>query len=360
MILSAVLACTFIFIRISKTFLYTTSLKFFKFYFLFGTVGFFATWLAVEGVVPTLLGGSVVAFCVSCAMLYLAVINHYSDGLLHVKRVIILAIVFSLTAVNISTIPVFALVEAFFALTLLPYATFTMVRQGQFKRNCGTALVMAAILIVQCVAVFQIVWVMTSDDVKQLFAVTVFSQAVSFVFIGLGVTTGLLINEKKKVTELSNKDPLTGLSNRRGMEMQVNLGFAEGTTLTAIAIDIDFFKKINDSYGHEAGDLVLSKVSELLTSLVRDSDICCRLGGEEFIVLVAGNTITDTLELSERLRAAIEGFGVEYQGKNIHFTSSFGVAECQENETIPELIKRADVALYQAKSAGRNRVVLAT
>ncbi|WP_088331202.1 GGDEF domain-containing protein [Lacimicrobium sp. SS2-24] len=358
LILTSVIACSFVIGKVSKAYTYTPSLRLFQVYFLMGSIGFLGTWLAVEGILPTLLGGSVVAYCVACATLYLGALNLYSPHLIHTLRVTALTLLCSVSAVTLGTIKAFVFIEAFFALMLFPYLFYALVRRGHFRQNCGTALLLLALFVVILAAFFQLGWLGLSEDIKFVFAVTVFSQSVSFVLVGLGVTTSLLIDEKKKMTELSFKDPLTDLYNRRGMERQFQKEPFRRSAFS-IAIDIDHFKRINDTYGHEAGDEVLTKVAALLKSEVRENDICCRLGGEEFIILLAEVNVDIAMQLAKRLRTAIAAFAVNYQDQIIQFTASFGVAECLPQETLHALIKRADLALYQAKSAGRNQVVQA-
>ena len=115
--------------------------------------------------------------------------------------------------------------------------------------------------------------------------------------------------------------------------------------------DIDFFKKINDKYGHDAGDRVLQEYSLLIQNSLRDSDTLCRIGGEEFIIILPQTEKKDAQKLAEKLRKLVEKTKL-----TVSLTISLGVSEYIPGEDIDSLIKRADKALYRAKNGGRNRV----
>ncbi len=132
--------------------------------------------------------------------------------------------------------------------------------------------------------------------------------------------------------------------------------------MSLVLADIDDFKRINDEHGHEAGDLVLTQASAMFRDACRGQDVVARWGGEEFLFLLP-NTDTDTdaaLHFAERVRARIVGMAVDYDGCKMAFTLSLGVASLAPDENLEEAIGRADSALYQSKSEGRNRVTLAS
>lgn len=163
--------------------------------------------------------------------------------------------------------------------------------------------------------------------------------------------------------ELSVIDPLTGLFNRRHMleRMQVWMRRSreDEPSLTVVAFDIDYFKSINDRFGHEAGDDVLRAFSERLRMNIRPKDIACRVGGEEFLVIMPETEMELALKGAERIRRAIasEPFVNECTGQAIDVTVSAGVASHQgQSELLADLLHRADRALYQAKQNGRNRI----
>jgi diguanylate cyclase (GGDEF)-like protein len=160
----------------------------------------------------------------------------------------------------------------------------------------------------------------------------------------------------------SRTDALTGLWNRRHFDEQFERVLAEtdrfGGSSTLVICDIDFFKKVNDTYGHDAGDSVLRQVSAVLRNGVRTVDICARLGGEEFALILPQTALDGATELAERLRARIEALTVEHGGVTLRVTISVGVATYAAGASNKQtLFKRADQLLYEAKRGGRNRVV---
>jgi diguanylate cyclase (GGDEF)-like protein len=151
-------------------------------------------------------------------------------------------------------------------------------------------------------------------------------------------------------------DSLTGLLNRRAFEHRVTVVRGTETALSVAMADLDHFKALNDSYGHESGDRALRLFAQVLSESVRVQDLVCRHGGEEFVVAFPGCTsdrARDILDaLRTRLDAAITVAGLP------RFTVSFGVIDAGDQEDLPTLVSRADAALFQAKSEGRDRVVV--
>jgi diguanylate cyclase (GGDEF)-like protein len=125
---------------------------------------------------------------------------------------------------------------------------------------------------------------------------------------------------------------------------------------TVMILDLDYFKKINDTYGHLAGDYVLKEVAKIIKSLIRKSDICGRFGGEEFVILLPNTKLSGAMKLAERIRKAIEEYDFDFNGKKINVTVSIGITSVGINDSYESLIDRADEALYEAKQKGRNRV----
>ena len=174
----------------------------------------------------------------------------------------------------------------------------------------------------------------------------------------LAVKNALLENEREKNAELRNAvkyykdmstvDSLTGLQNRRAIE---NLNDYD----SIIMGDVDLFKKINDSYGHDIGDKVLKLISEVLRKLVRDGDLVLRWGGEEFIILLKNCSLVNAFNKASELRVAVNALS-EKLGFNI--TMSFGVSEIREDSDVQTVVNEADEAMYESKNTGRNRVTV--
>jgi len=130
------------------------------------------------------------------------------------------------------------------------------------------------------------------------------------------------------------------------------------TQIGLLLCDLDYFKQVNDSYGHDVGDLLLKQTSQTLRNAVRDSDIVIRFGGEEFLVLLIDVNPGDSLAVAEKIRLAIEQMKVNINGETLRKTISVGVSEFPgDTDGFWQAIKYADVALYQAKDQGRNRVL---
>ena len=175
----------------------------------------------------------------------------------------------------------------------------------------------------------------------------------------------LLIANKRELEQLAHTDVLTGLANRRQFVISANNELSRhdryGYVTSLIMFDLDHFKQINDRYGHEGGDAVLRAIGTGLVGLVRRVDVLARIGGEEFAVLLPEQGQDVAMLSAERLRAAVHAMEVNSSSHGtIRFTASFGVAQHIEGEPLDALMNRADVALYEAKSNGRNRVVVAT
>ncbi|MAK55503.1 MAG: diguanylate cyclase [Pusillimonas sp.] len=159
-----------------------------------------------------------------------------------------------------------------------------------------------------------------------------------------------------KLNETAQTDPLTGLLNRRGLTEAVNMLTQNQHTFSVIAIDIDYFKKVNDTYGHDIGDAVLKHLAKIMKTYSRHEDILCRNGGEEFLILLPDATLDHATQAAERLRVNIAN-QTDIPGVG-RLTVSLGVARwtAESNESVDVTLKRADEALYKAKANGRNRV----
>lgn len=161
------------------------------------------------------------------------------------------------------------------------------------------------------------------------------------------------------------RDPLTGLFNRRFLgdflERELNRSLRQQQPLGAIVFDIDHFKRFNDTFGHDAGDVVLAEVGRFLQNSICNSDIACRYGGEEFMLILPETDLETTKQRAEQLRDGIKRLKLEYLHQPLGgITVSLGVACFPEHgSTGAELIQVADVALYRAKALGRDRVVTA-
>jgi diguanylate cyclase (GGDEF)-like protein len=165
-----------------------------------------------------------------------------------------------------------------------------------------------------------------------------------------------------KQNQLALTDPLTGLPNRRALEEWGGNAVKERQALripfSILAIDIDHFKRINDEYGHKGGDIALRSLAHALAGAVRKEDMVARLGGEEFVVLLWNETLEVALATAERIRKIIEEMEITIDDHILKTSVSGGVAVFEAEDTFDTVLRRADRALYAAKVAGRNRVML--
>jgi diguanylate cyclase (GGDEF)-like protein len=163
--------------------------------------------------------------------------------------------------------------------------------------------------------------------------------------------------------KMAYTDPLTQAKNRSSFNdtvtRKMSLAARNAKSLSLIFLDIDRFKAINDTYGHDCGDVALTAVSKWIKESLRDSDVIFRYGGEEFVILLSDTNIHGAELLAERIRNSIERHTLAYGMKTINITVSLGVSSLRSDDTAETFVKRADEALFTAKSNGRNQVVLA-
>lgn len=169
---------------------------------------------------------------------------------------------------------------------------------------------------------------------------------------------------ERHLQALATIDALTGLHNRRHLEMVAEQEIArirrKGVTCALAVTDIDFFKKINDTQGHDAGDRVLVHIGQLLKAGLRESDTLARWGGEEFVLLMPDTDLANAMAIAERIRLAVENSTVDFPSGEIRCTLSFGLAQILPGDSLADAFSRADAALYRSKSEGRNRVSVDT
>ena len=176
------------------------------------------------------------------------------------------------------------------------------------------------------------------------------------------ITQSVVMMENiQRIMDLSNKDPLTNLYNRRFFFETTPKMFAsakrEQITINVGMLDIDFFKKVNDTYGHDVGDEVIKHLANLLNNRFRQTDVVSRFGGEEFCILSVNMDEDYVFAVYEDVRKKIEESTLEVDGQIIQYTVSVGVC-CKKMDSVEDMIKQADLMLYDAKDSGRNRVII--
>lgn len=195
---------------------------------------------------------------------------------------------------------------------------------------------------------------------------TLMNGAMFFVCVVI-ITTIQYNNQKNYITQnlrltyLSNYDSLTGLINRRFFEQSMELRMEqEEQSACLVILDIDDFKKVNDIYGHRAGDQVLTEMSRILSESVREKDLVARWGGEEFIILLMGVSLSEGEVIVERIRKDVQQLGIPWEDRTIHVTASFGITKLSGNDSkyYDDFFQKADAGLYEAKVGGKNQYVV--
>jgi len=186
------------------------------------------------------------------------------------------------------------------------------------------------------------------------------NNEIKYLFIYVQAMTEVATYEQK-LLEMNMRDGLTGLYNRKFFDAKIKEEFNRhkryGGVFSIIMLDIDKFKDINDTYGHQCGDFILKSLSSRALSLIRNLDYLVRYGGEEFCCLLPETVIADAIRVAERFKTAIEQLENNFDGNIIKVTVSLGISEFRpEMESAYMMIKKADEALYRAKREGRNRV----
>lgn len=193
-------------------------------------------------------------------------------------------------------------------------------------------------------------------SIQQMTVTAVYWQGELHNFVCSSIDISAQKKLEDKLMQLANTDPLTGAANRRHFEDSVFLEQSRsdrnGSCFSILMIDVDYFKKLNDQYGHDTGDLCLIRLVETINKLKREIDLLARWGGEEFIMLLPETDVTQAANLAERLRLAFE-----QDKEEPNFTCSFGITQSEKECSFAKLYKQADKALYTAKNNGRNQVV---
>lgn len=192
-----------------------------------------------------------------------------------------------------------------------------------------------------------------------------FISLFGFSLVG-GIGFLLLMNEKleNELFEAATTDSLTGILNRRAFfsrsEFALNIAIRNQTPISIIMLDIDYFKKINDSYGHYIGDIVLQSFTRNICQQIRPHDVFGRIGGEEFAILIL-NSNENTATIAERIRASTETQDID-SVKGLRYTVSIGIASCipKDVSDLSKVLQKSDVALYEAKNSGRNKIISQT
>ena len=337
-----------------------TGLLYFNGYFIVGSIGWISHGIKDSANIDVDLTIGLLFYLLASGLLLVAVAE--CDKQNKSRRIMILGVHFCIAVISLLNDTdlqriLFLGVYCLFAYSYIAYLTFEWSRE---KQNFGHTIIFVTAVLVAALAPCVFYSGLVLNDFGMAYGFIIIGSSTGYILVGIGLLTVVMIAEKKKMQKLALYDSLTGLYNRRGMDLSLNhivsAAHRAENCISAINMDIDFFKKINDAYGHDAGDYVLKKFAEVLLNNVRPNDVCCRLGGEEFVIVLPEAKQDYAVMVAERIRQEIEALELMYEGTSITLTSSFGVATHYKNIDIDYLLKDADKALYAAKAGGRNQV----
>jgi len=342
-----------------KNILPSINFHFYLAYFVLGLIGWFVLALKQLGYIQLGVLPDYIFYVVCSFILYLAVTEPAWEWL----RTRLLT--FLHIAIIVGLIFLHGEKDQFLTLSVYAIAIYSVIAFSAFRRavgvtNIGYAIIAVAALSVVITALYQCYVLLSHNDLVLAYNAAFIVSAVGFVLVSIGFLAVIIIHENHSLHVQAQNDPLTGLLNRRGLAYSLKVVISDAArndkVISAMLIDIDHFKQINDLYGHEAGDRVLQSFGKALTNLCRTSDVLCRLGGEEFLVVMPSTSLESAITLAERLRAHIEILEISIADRIISITASFGVAMQQGEIELDGLIRDADKAVYEAKNAGRNQV----
>jgi len=301
-----------------------------------------------------------VAFWVSLifALLYLTPLGFVNSNVLLAKNILLLNFAANVFVFSVVIYPLEIFTHLYYSIATT-YLFWLFPKSEKFIANTWF-IIFALLFITIEINFFEITsfYKLTPEQIKvfkiqNVFTVTAIAAIITYIF------SSILEKNEAVACENAFKDYLTGLNNRlyfnEMSKQQLQLAKRGNYIFSITFIDIDYFKNINDTYGHDVGDEVLKEVAKSIQKYSRDSDLVFRFGGEEFIVLMPNTSLKGTIITANKLRLAITKNLMA--NKQLNLTTSFGVTAYQKSDkTIEEIVKRSDTLLYQAKEKGRNRV----
>lgn len=335
------------------------SMKIYKIYFSVAVIGFILTAMN-EIIYKTVdLSISVPFYALATFLLFLAFSEKTIPSIASII-VILLSLISTIVSFVIPTDFTRLLMVSVYALVIYTYLLYIGILKIRLYKNMGYAIISSGFALIVLSALVQIYLLVNMNDLNMAYSIGKGSTSIGFILIGIGLLSSILISEQNHLRSLSLTDPLTGMHNRRGLDYHLGLVvpsiIRNKKSISAIAMDIDFFKKINDTYGHDGGDEVLKAFAQMIKTCPRASDLSSRLGGEEFVIILPDTPLEGALTAAEKIREKVEELEIYHGNDIIKLTSSFGVASQDENIDTDSLLKNADKALYKAKEEGRNRV----
>lgn len=228
------------------------------------------------------------------------------------------------------------------------------------QKNVGDAIIAYAALMMVAGMPAAILRLLMAGDMGDAQAIAFGLHSAAYALVAIGFLASVLIEYQQHLTQQATEDPLTRLLNRRGLREALYISLAQasrrGSPTSALVVDIDLFKKVNDSFGHETGDRVIQQVASTIERMSRATDVVARTGGDEFLLILPDTDMAAAKILAERIREAIGDRPMVIDNQRIVVTLSLGISTTAGDVDLDDLIQSADRALYLAKGNGGNRV----
>jgi len=330
----------------------------FTVYFMAALLGWIAFTLQQGTVTPTGVDVPAVAAILNSYLLFLAAGQRASIQLGRIALGVI-CLLGCLSVFFLSPQPMYIAQSGLSALFFCA-AGLICARRAYSRRNVGDGMIASAALLVVVALPVALYQLLAAENLPLARVITFGAYSWSFVLLVTGFLTSVLIEYQQHLSHLATQDPLTGLLNRRGLDeaMRVSLARAQRQDLptSAITVDIDHFKNVNDSFGHDTGDQVLRELAAILERMCRASDVVARIGGEEFVVILPDTELTAARSIAERICQTIGQQPLRINQQSIPVTVSLGLASAHGDVNLESLCNQSDSAMHLAKRGGRNRV----
>lgn len=359
--LTSLISISFIINKIAKTSQYDPSMKYYKVYFILALMGFsFKGILDIFHIEQNLNLLVLLYMSVSTILLFALNERSRSKNVIYPIYILIFAIVISSLYWEFTNLTLLT-IHVIYAILIFTILFYIAVKRAKEEDNIGFFIMSFGFLTVVIVSMFQVNYIL-NNETNLAYSTANIGGYTGFLLVIIGFLTMKLMNEHNKLSKLALTDTLTGMNNRRGLyhllESVIPSSNRSKKCFSLITIDIDFFKNINDTYGHDGGDVVLKEFSSLIKTTHRNSDISSRLGGEEFVIVLPDTDKDSSLLIAEKLRQKTQELEIVIENTiSTNITASFGIATSCSDINIDELLKDADKALYTAKFNGRNRAV---
>jgi diguanylate cyclase (GGDEF)-like protein len=327
-------------------------------YFMASMLGWVAITLQQSSSTPLDLDVPSVAAIISAYILFLAAGQR--AGISHGRLIFgVLGLLASLSAFFVSRGGMFVVQSAAMALFFAGAGAFCVWRAWR-RRNIGDAITAAAAILMVTGATVATFRYLASNDLETSQVMAVGVHSIAYALVTIGFLASVLIEYQQQLSHLATEDPLTRLLNRRGLDEALRMSLATASRhqlpVSAIMVDIDHFRRVNDSFGHEVGDHLLQRIARILQRTCRATDVVARIGGEEFLLVLPDTPLEAARAVAERIRMAVSEYPLNVDEQDIAVTVSLGVAGGQGDIDLDELSRQAGRAIYLAKRGGRNRV----